>query len=79
LNLVLDQKIRFQAYKRLPGLREYLLLDNRRPQATLFQKGLDGVWRQLTFTEGALLPLDSIGLALPLAQLYEGITLDLDP
>lgn len=74
-----DQGDKFQAYKRLPSLREYLILDNRRPQATLFQWGEDGIWRQITCTEGASIPLGTIGLLLPLAQLYDGVTLDPDP
>ena len=74
-----DQGDKFAAYKLLPSLREYLILDNRRPQATLFQKGDDGIWRHLIITEGATIPLRTIGLHLPLAQLYEGVTLDPDP
>lgn len=74
-----DKGDKFDAYKRLPGLREYLILDNRRPQATLFQLGADGVWRYLVFAAGAGVSLESVGLLLPLDRIYAGITLDPDP
>lgn len=74
-----DKGDKFEAYKGLPSLQEYLILDNRRSQATLFHKGADGDWRYLTFTEGADLPLDSVGLHLPIARIYAGLTVDPDP
>ncbi len=74
-----DKGDKFEAYKRLSSLSEYLILDNRRAQATLFQKGEDGVWRYLTIYEGAEVPLESVGLRMPLAQIYGGLTLDPDP
>ena len=70
---------KFLAYQQLPGTREYLLLDNRRVQATLFRLGEHGQWRHLTVTGAAELRLDSVRLALPLATLYEGIPLDGTP
>jgi Uma2 family endonuclease len=73
-----DRGDKFEAYRQLPGLREYLLLDNRRVQANLFRLGDDGAWRYITYTEGADLVLESVGLHLPLADLYLGIPLDRD-
>jgi Uma2 family endonuclease len=74
-----DKGDKFEAYKLLPSLREYLILDNRRPQATLFQKGDDGVWRYLVIAEGGDVVLETIGLTAPLQQFYVGVTLDPDP
>ncbi|MGH2344097.1 MAG: Uma2 family endonuclease, partial [Chloroflexota bacterium] len=74
-----DKGDKFDAYKQLPSLREYLILDNRRPQATLFQKGADGAWRYLTIVEGAAARLESVDLVLPLSQIYDGLTLDPNP
>lgn len=74
-----DQGDKFQAYKQLPALREYLILDNRRPQATLYQWEQVGVWRQIIFTEGATIPLATLDLHLPVDRLYEGVVLDPDP
>jgi Uma2 family endonuclease len=73
-----DRGDKFDAYQQLPGLREYLLLDNRKPQATVFRLADDGVWRYIALTEGSDLMLESIGLHLPLAALYDGVPLDRD-
>ena len=74
-----DKGEKFEAYAELPSLREYLILDNRRPQATLFQRDGVGTWRYLTFFVGATVPLDSVGLRLPLTRIYDGLILDPDP
>ncbi len=74
-----DKGEKFDAYKQLPSLHEYLILDNRRPQATLFQKGTDGAWRYITIVEGAKVRLESVDMVLSLSQLYDGLTLDPNP
>ncbi|HVA91689.1 MAG TPA: Uma2 family endonuclease, partial [Chloroflexota bacterium] len=74
-----DKGDKFDAYKQLPSLREYLILDNRRPRATLFQKGADGAWRYLTSVEGAEVRLESLDMVLSLSQIYDGLTLDPNP
>lgn len=71
-----DQGDKFKAYTQLPGLREYLILDNRRRQALLYRKRGDGEWRDVAISGVAEIPLESIGLRLPHASLYEGVTLD---
>ena len=74
-----DMSEKFEAYKQLPSIREYLILDNRRPEATLFRKDADALWRQRVFSVGTAISLESIGCTLPLAQLYDGVILDPDP
>jgi Uma2 family endonuclease len=74
-----DREGKFEAYKLLPSLREYLILDNRRPQATLHRKDHTGTWAYLVFTAGATIALDAIDLALRVDDLYDGVTLDPDP
>jgi Uma2 family endonuclease len=73
-----DRNEKFEAYKLLPGLQEYLILDNRRPEATLYRMS-GGNWLQITCTEGTDIRLESIGLVLPLNRIYAGLTLDPDP
>jgi Uma2 family endonuclease len=74
-----DREAKLEAYKRLPSLHEYLILDNRRPQATLFHKDDAGTWTYLVCTGGATVALATIDLVLSVDDLYEGITLDPDP
>jgi Uma2 family endonuclease len=73
-----DRSEKFDAYKQLPSLQEYLILDNRRPEATLYRRA-DSAWLQLTFTEGADILLESIDLHLPVSSIYTGLVLDPDP
>jgi Uma2 family endonuclease len=73
-----DRGDKFTAYQRLPGLREYLILDNRRPQVTLFQKTDAGAWTYLVLPAGTHVPLTSIGLNLSVDGIYEGVALDSD-
>ena len=43
-----DREEKFEDYKILSGLRGYLILGNRRPQATLHRKDDAGTWTYLT-------------------------------
>jgi Uma2 family endonuclease len=74
-----DRGDKFVSYQRLPGLHEYLIVDNRRPRATLYRKTEDGEWLVTAFSAGASIPLTGLGLDLPVEQIYEGVTLDPDP
>jgi Uma2 family endonuclease len=74
-----DRGDKFVAYRNLSGLREYVVLDNRKPQATVYRLGEDQEWRYITVVEGAKLTLHSVDLSIALADLYAGIPLDHDP
>jgi Uma2 family endonuclease len=74
-----DRGDKFEAYKHLPSLREYLVLDNRRPQLTLFQKSANGTWTYLVFSAGTSILLTTIDRAVSVDELYDGVRLDPDP
>ena len=74
-----DREEKFESYKSLLSLREYLILDNRRPQATLYRKSGAGAWTYLVFPAGTAVPLETIDLVLSIDELYDGVTLDPDP
>jgi Uma2 family endonuclease len=62
---------KFAAYRRLPGLREYVLVDPERPRVQVFRPGADGHWVLYPFGPDEALRLDSIDLEVPVAALYE--------
>lgn len=64
-----DRTDKFDAYKLLPSIQEYLLLDSRYMRADLFRH-IAGRWLQTTVLADGDLALESIGLTLPLATLY---------
>ena len=65
---------KFALYRRLPSLEEYILIAQDRPNVDVFLKTPDARWL-LTSYEGlqATAKLDSLDIALPLAELYAGV------
>lgn len=70
-----DQGTKRLDYQGLASLQEYLLLDSRRRAATLYRRTGDG-WTVHDLSAGDPLHLTSIGLALPLDELYVDVDLD---
>lgn len=65
-----DRGDKFAAYRKLPGLREYLLVDADTRRCDLYRKGGDGLWVLHPFDPGQALRLESVALDLPAAQLW---------
>ena len=69
-----DRGAKFAAYRKLPSLREYLLIDTERTSVDLFRRNETGQWVLFPHEAvGDMLELASVGLRLPLAQLYEDV------
>ncbi|MGA9998139.1 MAG: Uma2 family endonuclease [Pyrinomonadaceae bacterium] len=70
-----DEKEKFAAYQAIPTLREYLLVAQDEPRVTHYTWQAEGVWtrRDVTDREGSL-ELESVGCALRLRDIYEGVT-----
>lgn len=69
-----DRGAKFAAYRKLPSLREYLLIDTERTSVDLFRRNETGQWVLFPHEAGGhMLELASVGLHLPLAQLYEDV------
>lgn len=66
-----DRGRKFAAYRLLPGLRDYLLLCTDAPRAELYRRNADQHWVLHDFAPGDELTLESIGLTLPVAALFE--------
>jgi len=60
-------------YAAVPSLRCYVLLEQTAVAATLFQREPGGAWIASPHTAGAL-ALPGLDVALPLAELYRGLT-----
>jgi Uma2 family endonuclease len=65
-----DRGDKFAAYRKLPGLREVLLVDTDSRRCDLYRKGVDGLWVLHPFEPGQGLRLESVALDLPAAQLW---------
>ena len=67
------------AYAAIPSLRAYVLLEQRRPEGTLVERQESGHWKIVPIRGlDAAVPLPSVGIELPMAELYDGVALVAD-
>jgi Uma2 family endonuclease len=69
-----DRGLKFEHYRSIQSLRYYLLLDQDRPHAELFERGQDGIWflRETNGLEGKV-QLATHHITLPLRELYRQV------
>jgi len=68
-----DRGAKFAAYRKLPSLREYALIDPGRLSVDLFRRDEQGRWVLYPFEAGAQVEFASIDLRLPIEALYEDV------
>ena len=68
-----DEGEKRDGYLTLPSLDVYLLVESARALVIGFRRGPAGFIREIFSGPGAIIPLASIGVDLPLAELYERI------
>lgn len=69
-----DRGVKMNGYRLLPSLREYLLLAQDRMRAELYRPVPDGGWDcHVLQRPQDVLALESIGLAVRLEEIYEGV------
>ena len=70
-----DRTTKFQHYKQLPSVQEYILVAQDRAWCERFVRQPDGAWAQVAFTGlDATLELKTVPVAVPLADVYAGVT-----
>ncbi len=69
----IDRREKLMAYRKLESLIEYLMLAQDRISAHIFRRDQDGNWSSEELGSQSELRLESVGVILPLASLYEGI------
>lgn len=77
----LDRGVKFQSYRKIPSLQQYLLVSQTAPHIEVFTRTSDTSW-SLTEYVGleAVVPLSSIGCQLSLREIYDRISFaDADP
>ena len=68
----IDRELKLQAYRKLPSLKEYVLVSQARRQVELYRRGPDVGWTYLSFEGDQTIKLESVGMKLPLATIYAG-------
>lgn len=70
-----DRGPRRESYMRLPSVQAYLVIDQHRIYAELYERA-DVGWRMQVFTSLIdVIPIEALGIELPVAQVYRGIIL----
>lgn len=70
-----DRREKLAAYRRLPTLREYVLVNQDSQQVEIYRRVGDIGWVYLGFEAGETVELKSVGLSIPIAEWYEGTDL----
>jgi len=73
--IVLGEGPKFVAYQAIPTLRDYLLVSQDEPRVTHYTRLGGGAWERCDVTDlDASLYLESVGSALRLRDVYDGLT-----
>jgi Uma2 family endonuclease len=69
-----DKSGKFERYKQLETVQEYLLVSQKRVEVSYLHKQADGTWQEAQYNDlNASIPLKSIKLNLPLAEIYRRV------
>jgi Uma2 family endonuclease len=73
-----DRTFKFQEYKKIASLEEYVLVSQSEPLVERFSRAPGGVWSTYSEARGldAMLVLESLGIEVPLADIYRDIEFD---
>ncbi len=74
-----DRKIKVPAYQRIPSVQEILLVDSDSRYAEIHRRQGEQWMIQIINTPDGLIPLASIGIEIPLTELYEGFVFTGEP
>lgn len=69
-----DRGAKFAAYRKLPSLREYALVDTERLSVDLFRRDNTGHWVLYPSESGEMVEFASVGFSVPVEQLYEDVS-----
>lgn len=68
----IDRREKRLAYQQVPSLEEYVLIAQDCREVTVFRRARD--WSgEVLVSDGAVLELESLGVSLPLAEIYRGV------
>lgn len=72
-----DRGEKFMLYRSIPSLKEYILIDSESIQVEHYKRNDDNTWLLQEWKEQTdVLTIATIGLALPLEELYSGVSLE---
>ena len=73
-----DRIVKAREYQATPSVKRYVMLEQERIGATVLVRAQDG-WSVLVLKDDDTLDMPEIGLAIPLAEFYEGLAFEAHP
>ena len=73
-----DRIVKAREYQATPSVKRYVMLEQERIGATVLVRAQDG-WSALILKDDDTLVMPEIGLAIPLAEFYEGLVFEAQP
>ena len=73
-----DRIVKAREYQATPSVKRYVMLEQDRIGATVHVRAQDG-WSVLVLKDDDALDMPEIGLAIPLAEFYEGLAFEAQP
>lgn len=70
-----DRREKLDAYQRIPSLRAYVIVDQRRRQVILYTRGLDSEWRREELLGSGDVVIPALDVTLTLDEIYEDVPL----
>jgi Uma2 family endonuclease len=68
---VMDETTKYQAYRQIPSLQEYVLVEQKFAKVEVFQRNNN--WALKRYGAGDDVTFSSVGLTLPIATIYERV------
>ncbi|MGL4995896.1 MAG: Uma2 family endonuclease [Deefgea sp.] len=72
--LTYDRMGKFDAYRQLEDLQEYVLVDSAQSKVEVFRRGENGDWIYHAYVANEIIKLSSIDLNLAMSDLYKGVS-----
>ncbi|NJM64656.1 MAG: Uma2 family endonuclease [Acaryochloris sp. RU_4_1] len=73
-----DRGEKFAAYRQLPSLQEYVLIDSERISVECYRRGEGRLWLYSPYIEADPITFDSIEFECAISLLYEGVSLGIE-
>lgn len=71
----IDRIVKLREYAAVPSIRRYVILESTTVGLTVFERsGPDEMWRAAPLTKDDILRMPEIGVEIPVAEFYEGMT-----
>jgi Uma2 family endonuclease len=68
-----DRGEKFAAYRKLPSLKEYILIDPERQQIECFRRNESGLWVLYEFEADKPIEFESVGLAVAFSDIFKRV------